>query len=192
MTTNFLKSVATLLLLFTLSGSYALSSEPAMKIGGDFTLRGSENKKVSLQAMRGKVVLLFFGYLSCPDVCPTTFLLLKRMVAGLGEEQKDVKVVFVSIDPDRDKPDATAKYAAYFNPAFVGLSGSQKEVAQVAQLYRTFYKKKEQGSEAGYLVSHTDYIYLVDQKGLTRNVFNSRTPIKEMQAEILGMLGKSR
>ena len=132
--------------------------------GGDFSLTGPEGKTVSLEDFRNKVVLIYFGYTFCPDVCPITLSNLKLLMLDLGEKTKDVQVIFISIDPERDTYEKLNDYVPYFHPTFIGLTGSEEDIATVAKKYQTFYLKQKVESEAGYLMAHTDVVILVDQK----------------------------
>lgn len=142
-----------------------LYGEPAK----EFCLTGwreGKERKVCLSDFKGKVVLLFFGYTHCPDVCPTALQTLSRTMGLLSEKDRDkVQVVFISVDPERDTPEQAQRYAEFFYPGFIGLSGKPEEIEKVAKDYMAYYRKVESGSKAGYLVDHTAYIYLVDQKG---------------------------
>ena len=107
-------------------------------IGGDFTLTDGSGKPFSLSSLKGKVVLLTFGFTNCPDVCPTELLTFNDAFKQLGEQSKDVAAVFVSVDPDRDTPELIGRYAAQFNPAFIGLTDTNggRDIAVVKQQYR--------------------------------------------------------
>jgi protein SCO1 len=138
-------------------------------LGGDFELAAAGGKRVRLQDYRGRPVLLFFGYTHCPDVCPTTLVTLKQAAEKL---QHRVQVIMVSVDPERDSPDELAQYVRYFDPRFVGLSGSADEVDRVARQYRV-YRQKERAAADGYSVSHSGYVYLLDQHGKVRALFGA-------------------
>jgi len=131
----------------------------------DFTLM-SASGPVSLKDFRGKVVLLYFGYTLCPDVCPTS---LAAISAGLNKltpaEQKKVAVLFVSVDPERDSLDRLKAYATAFHPLVTGISGAPTEVAEVARKFGAFYQKAQVGSAAGYMVDHSSRTYLIGPDG---------------------------
>ena len=146
------------------------------KKGGDFTLTDHNGEKRSLTDYRGKVVLLFFGYTVCPDVCPTTLLEMKGALEKLGPQADQVQVLFISIDPARDTPELIKNYLSGFDSRIVGLSGTTEQVAQVAKQYAARYRKREIGSAAGYLVDHTAFSYLIDQEGKLRYLFPFKTP----------------
>ena len=130
-----------------------------------------------LSEKRGDVVLLFFGYTSCPDVCPTTLSEMKRVMAALGADAQRVQVVFVTVDPGRDTPEKLKEYVSIFNPAFIGLSGSMDELEKVWSEYGV-YREEEAlpNSATGYLVNHTARVYLIDRDGNLRLSYSYGTP----------------
>lgn len=133
-----------------------------------------------LSELRGNVVLLFFGYASCPDVCPTTLSELRKVSADLGASSNQVKVVFVTVDPDRDTPEKVQAYVSIFNPSFVGLSGSMADLEPVWTAYGVYREVDEVASSAsGYLVTHTARVYLIDKAGNLRLSYSYGTPIED-------------
>ena len=111
--------------------------------GGDFTLEAPWGKS-GLSDYRGKLVLIYFGFASCPDVCPTSLGIMKSALKLLKEsEQENIAGLFISIDPERDTPELTENYAQYFHPSFHGLSGKPEAIAQVAKQYNVLYKKMD-------------------------------------------------
>jgi len=145
--------------------------------GGDFTLE-SYKGPVSLHDFKGKLVMLYFGYTSCPDVCPTS---LGHMVAALGElspdELQQVQPIFISVDPGRDSVDQLKEYVEWFQPGFIGLTGSEEQVAKVAKQYGAkYYQVELEGSGFGYAINHSAAIYLIDQDGTLRFAFPHKTP----------------
>ena len=136
-------------------------------IGGDFTLTDSEGKPFALSSLKGKVVVLSFGYTHCPDICPTELLTYNDTLKQLGDEAKNVAVVFVSVDPDRDTPDLMKQYVKQFNPAFIGLTDTQggNEIALAKQQWRIISAKADIKSEKLYNVDHSSGTYLLDKQG---------------------------
>lgn len=133
-----------------------------------------------LSELRGNVVLLFFGYASCPDVCPTTLSELRKVSADLGASSNQVKVLFVTVDPDRDTPEKVQAYVSIFNPSFVGLSGSMADLEPVWTAYGVYREVDEVASSAsGYLVTHTARVYLIDKAGNLRLSYSYGTPIED-------------
>ena len=136
-------------------------------IGGDFTLTDGEGKPFALSSLKGKVVVLSFGYTHCPDICPTELLTYSDTLKQLGDEAKNVAVVFVSVDPDRDTPELMKQYVKQFNPAFIGLTDTQggNEIALAKQQWRIISAKADIKSEKLYNVDHSSGTYLLDKQG---------------------------
>ena len=135
-------------------------------IGGDFTLTDGNGIPFALSRLKGKVVLLSFGYTHCPDVCPTTLLAYRDAFKILGDQSKDVAGVFVSVDPERDNPELMGKFTKMFHPDFIGLTatGSQ-DISLIKQQYRIVSAKAQQKSDTVYTVDHTAATYLLDKDG---------------------------
>src|SRR5215210_1323289 len=138
-----------------------------------------------LSEMRGNIILLFFGYTSCPDVCPITMGELKQVLDKLGEnDAKKAQVVFVTVDPGRDTPEAVQKYVDHFDKRFIGLSGSEAQLQKVWTGYGIFREIVEGTSAAGYLVNHTARITLIDQAGNLRLSYGLETPVDDIVHDI--------
>ena len=131
----------------------------------DFTLTDQDGKVFHLKDHRGEVVLLFFGYITCPDICPVTLSKLSRVYHLLGGKVNKVLTVFVTIDPERDTMEKIKEYIGYFKLNAVGLTGTKEEIDGVVGAYKAFYEKVETNSAAGYLMDHTDYVYLIGPEG---------------------------
>jgi len=157
-------------------------------IGGDFTLSGPGGRPVSLSDFRGKLVLLYFGYTSCPDICPSSLSIMQRTMKALSDDAAEVQGIFVTVDPARDGGDRLQQYARYFHPAFIGLEGSPEATRAAARLWNVSYQKEQSDSAAGYLISHSDYIYLLDRNGELAALFNSRSRHDELAAAIQTLL----
>ena len=153
---------------------YAEPYPPAPEI----ELTRDNGNRLRLSEMRGNTVLLFFGYTSCPDVCPTTMAELKQALEKLGEDDaKQVQVLFVTVDPERDTPERVQEYVDHFNSNFIGLSGTESELADVWKDYGVFRETVEGTSAAGYLVNHTARITLIDKDGNLRLSYAFNTPV---------------
>lgn len=147
----------------------------------EIVLDRSDGNSFRLSKMRGSVVLLFFGYTSCPDVCPTTLAELKLALAELDEEDAaQVKVLFVTVDPERDTPQRVQEYVDHFNPAFIGLSGSQVDLERIWTVYGVYREIVEGTSAAGYILNHTARVTLIDQQGNMRVSFGFDTPVEDI------------
>jgi protein SCO1 len=141
--------------------------EPAV----DFTLDSSLGKPVALSDFRGKAVLLYFGYTTCPDVCPTTLADLRQMKIALGADRDKVQVLFVSVDPARDTPERMRAYLAYFDPTFVGITDTPERIEEIASRYGVFYEKRDGATAADYFVDHTSAVLAVDPEGYLKLMF---------------------
>lgn len=149
-------------------------------VAPEIELTRVDGSSFRLSEMRGKVVMLFFGYTSCPDVCPTTLAEFKQALEELGAKSDQVQVLFVTVDPERDTPQRTQEYVDHFNPKFIGLSGSEAELAKVWNDYGVFRETVKGTSAAGYLVNHTARVTLIDQQGNLRVSFGFDTPVKDI------------
>jgi len=130
----------------------------------DFRLHDPSGKPVTLADFRGKAVALFFGYIHCPDVCPTTLADMAQVMRMLGKDAEKVQVLFVTLDPERDKPELLAQYAPAFYPSFLGLHGDAQETAQAAKAFDIVYQK--QATKSGsYTLDHSAGTYLISPSG---------------------------
>ncbi len=134
-------------------------------IGGPFHLTSQSGTQVDERILKGKWTAVYFGYTSCPDVCPTTLTNLAQAIDALGSRARDLQVVFITVDPERDTPARLAAYLsiASFPKGMIGLTGTAEEVATAARAYRVYYRKAEEGP--AYSVDHTSVIYLMDPEG---------------------------
>jgi protein SCO1/2 len=154
--------------------------DPALP-ASEIELARDNGSSFRLSELSGNVVLLFFGYTSCPDVCPTTLSELRKVTEELGSAAGQVKVVYVTVDPERDTPEKTQKYVSIFNPSFIGLSGSLEELQPVWRDYGV-YREIDQASTsaAGYLVNHTARVYVIDREGNLRLSYSYGTPTEDI------------
>jgi protein SCO1 len=151
----------------------------------DFTLNATTGGPLSLSDLRGKYVLLYFGYTFCPDVCPTTLNELAVMMDTLDPDKaKDVQVVMVTVDPERDTVEHLAEYLKYFDPSFVGLTGTLDEIQTVASEHGVFFEKRTGTEDSGYLVDHTSYVNVIDPDGKLRMIFPYGTTGADMAADL--------
>jgi protein SCO1/2 len=155
--------------------------------GGDFELTDHRGAPFRLQDQRGKITLLFFGYTFCPDACPTTLIKLTQALKLLGEGPDGPLVAYVTVDPARDTPVVLGEYLANFALPAVGLSGSEEEIRKVAARYGATYQRGQDTADGGYLIDHTDRIFLIDQQGALRYLFSRDDP-PERIAELVGKL----
>src|SRR5687767_12669306 len=154
--------IASFLFLLTIGLAVFVFAKPASFRGTTFAepypvaseidLTRSDGSRFRLSELRGDVVLVFFGYTACPDVCPTTLAELRQALSELNARDVErVKVVFVTVDPDRDSPERVQEYVAQFNPAFIGLSGSKTDLEKVWAEYGVYREIADEQSAAGYI-----------------------------------------
>lgn len=132
----------------------------------DFTLQVVDGETVHLSDYRGKLVLVYFGYTFCPDVCPATLGTVAQALNQLGQKADEVQVIMISVDPGRDSPEKLAEYVSHFNPSFVGGTNSPEEIAKITSRYGIYYKiSSEATSNGDYLVDHTATLMVIDRGG---------------------------
>ncbi len=159
-------------------GTYYIEPYP---VAGEIDLARADGSVFKLSEERGGVVLLFFGYTSCPDVCPTTLAEMKLAVEALKPAEADqIKVVFVTVDPERDTPERAQEYVDHFSASFIGLSGDESELTKVWSDYGIFREKVDSESATGYLVNHTARILLIDRNGDLRISFPYDAPVEDI------------
>jgi protein SCO1/2 len=158
----------------------------------DLPLIDQDGRPFRLSRHRGKVLLLFFGYVVCPDVCPTTLLELANVRKRLGVEAKDVQVIFVSVDPERDTPQALKRYVAHFDPTFIGLTGDPETVARVAKGYGVRYGKRPTPTPGWYFVDHTALTYVIDRAGRLLAAYPYGTSVQDFVADLKSLTGGKR
>jgi protein SCO1/2 len=133
-------------------------------IGAPFALADQNGRRVGTRDWHGRIVLLYFGYLYCPDVCPTDLRAIADAIAALGADGAKVQPVFVTLDPARDTPELAGRYATAFHPSFAALRGSEAETREIAAAYRVYFEKVPLAS-GGYTIDHTAFTYVLDTDG---------------------------
>lgn len=161
-------------------GDVAQASSSAA-IGGPFTLVDQNGDTVTEKDFAGKLMLVYFGYTFCPDVCPTTLSTMSQALALLGDESEDVVPVLITVDPERDTPEQLRMYASYFHPRLVALTGSKEQIAEAAKAYRVYYAKvQEDESGETYLMDHSAIAYLMGRDGQYVRHFSHGTSPQDM------------
>jgi protein SCO1 len=158
-------------------------------IGGPFSLSDPGGKRVTDRDFRGKLMLVFFGYTHCPDVCPTELQNMTEIIGKLGPDAKQIAPIFISVDPARDTPEALSTYVNNFSPQITGLTGTESEIASAAKAYRVYFRKAG-GNRDNYSVDHSAFVYLMGRDGnyITHFMFNTppETVVKEIRKYISG------
>jgi protein SCO1 len=155
----------------------------------DFTLQAADGTAFRLSQQRGKIVLLSFGYTFCPDVCPTTLVELSQVRTRLGDAARRVQVAFITLDPERDTAERLGIFTSAFDASFIGLTGSERQLAEVRRAYGVIAEKEVvSGTAAPYLIAHSAYIYVIDQDGRLRLLFPFGLSVEEMADDIKQLL----
>ena len=158
--------------IFEINAKSTSKTELQIVKGGDFKLSIAD-EAFDLTSLRGKVVVIYFGYTFCPDVCPTGLALMRDAFSKLGEDLNDTQGVFITLDPLRDTPERVEDYASFFHPKILGLTGTASEIESVANKYQVYYKKVViQGSALGYSLDHSANFFIVDKEGHLSNVLD--------------------
>ncbi len=165
---------------YVFHGSTIQSNQAAPSV----ELDGPNGSTVRLTDYEGKVVVLYFGYTFCPDVCPITLAKLDRAMDILGDKAEDVQVIMVSVDPERDTPEILEQYMAHFNPAFIGVTGDTNAIDRIATVYGVYYEAEEGSDATGYLVNHTATVMVVDKDGYLKLVLPFEGTAEEIAADL--------
>lgn len=167
----------------TFHGTVIQSPDPSY----NFTLT-SVNGDVSPSDYRGKIVLIYFGYTFCPDICPATLASVAQALRDMGTKAEDVQLIMVSLDPGRDTPEKLAEYVAHFHPSFIGITGTQAQLDEVASLYGIYYQKTQGSDASGYLIDHTATLLVLDREGYLKLVFPFGVTPQEIADDLKYML----
>ncbi len=171
-------------------------------VGGDFSAKSSRGGEMRLSDLRGRVVLLFFGYTSCQDICPATLGHMKALQKHLGPAAEHVQVVLVTVDPENDTPEHLEEYLSRFDPGFIGLTGTPEEMDRILELYMaqshkshgmeltTRYNQQKSPVDQAYLYAHSQQIYLLDKRSRVRALFFVGSPLDQMRDAVLALLSE--
>ena len=163
------------------------------EIGGDFELTNQRGERMRLSDLKGRALVMFFGYTFCPDVCPATLARVREVRAALpSEDAARFTGVLVSVDPARDTPQRLGQYVEFFDPAFLGLTGAEDELEDIARRYGAQFMIPEGQPEDSYLVNHSSIAYLIDPLGYVRALYYGDESVDAIAAnvrEVLAELG---
>jgi len=152
--------------------------------GRDFRLTDHNGRARGVADFKGKVVMLFFGYVNCPDVCPTTLADMARVVDKLGKDGERVQGLFVTVDPRRDTRDVLAQYVPAFHPSFLGLYADERTTAALAKEFKFFYSAQPANARGNYTVDHGGSIYVFDPRGRLRLLMGPGRTVDTMVADV--------
>ena len=168
---NYIKYISLIIVIITSNDLYA-------DIGGDFTLKDQYNNKFTLSDS-SKVKIVFFGFLNCPDICPTTLTEVANLLKKLEGLSKNIDPIFITVDPTRDTPELLKNYLSFFDERIIGLTGTQEEIEKVSNQYHVYYSYQNKGKVEDYTVNHTANMYFVDEKNNVEKIFVPGTPFSE-------------
>lgn len=160
-----------------------ITSTGTAAVGGPFSLVDQTGAPITEAALKGKPTLIFFGFTHCPDVCPTALFEMSEIFAALGPDADKAQAFFVSVDPERDTPEALKSYLSSFAPQLKGLTGTPEAVEAIKKEYRV-YSRKVPLKDGDYTMDHTAVVYLMDKTGTFVAPFNSKRPPAEAAAEL--------
>jgi len=159
-----------------------------------FTLSAAGGRTLTQNDLTGKIALVFFGYASCPDICPTTMAQLTHVVQRLGDKARDVRIVFISVDPHRDTPDILQAYVNAFNDQAIGLTGTETQIASLARRYRVAYQiaKPRPGEDDDvYDVTHSRGVYIFDARGRARLLASDSESVEAITTDLARLIDES-
>lgn len=156
----------------------------SVSIGGSFSLTDHTGKAVSDSDFRGRLMLVFFGYGYCPDICPTELQNIAVALDALGQDAAAVQPLFITVDPERDTVEFLADYVANFHPRLLGLTGQKAQTGAAAKAYRVYHARADGQSGAGYLVDHSAFTYLMSRDGAYLTMFRAGTDPQAMARTI--------
>lgn len=160
-------------------------------VGGEFKLTTHLNQPYSSNEAKGKVVLVFFGFTHCPDVCPNTLSTIQTVLGQLGEQAHKVQPLFITVDPKRDTPETLSNYLKYFGNNFIGLTGTSEEIDNVIKQFRGFYSYEGNVTSGHYTVDHTSNLYIIDTNGEVTNIIPHGLPAKAITPIIEKLLAET-
>ena len=165
----------------------ALISPPKAML--DFTLQSAKGS-VTLSSFRGKLVVLYFGYTNCPDICPLTLANLRQAIDHIDDKAKDVQVLFISVDWKRDTPEKLASYAAAFRPDFIGLTGTQAQIDSITKDFGIFYLLNVPDNKGYYSVDHTATVLVLDRNGALTLTWPNGTQPDSISSDLIKLLNQ--
>lgn len=154
----------------------------------EFTLTDHTGQPVNLSDFQGKLVVLFFGYTQCPDVCPMTMGVVAQAFERLGKQADEIQVLFISVDPARDTLERLSEYVTHFNPNFLGITGSPEALAQTASLYGVYYEIQDEEAPDVYWIDHTASMMVIDRDGRLKLVLPFGVTAEDVAADLRMLL----
>lgn len=164
--------------------SFIGSDISGTKLGQGMTMVDDSGQPRTLADYKGKVVVVFFGFTQCPDVCPTAMAELAQTMELLGKDAEQVQVLMISVDPERDTPPVLSEYVKAFNPAFVGLTGTPEQLSKTAKSFKAYYAKSPGATPDQYSMDHASSFYIIDKDNEARVLVSGNAPAKDIASDI--------
>lgn len=179
--------------IFSLTVVASLTTWPthANSLGGDFTLTKHTGETFRLSDIQGHVGVIFFGFTHCPDVCPNTLMDIQRLMVSLKDRAKEVKVLFISVDPQRDTLEKLESYVRYFNENMIGLTGTSADINKVLEQYNATVSFKGDLASNNYQVEHNANLFLIDKHGKIGSIILPRTPFSVLQQQVIKLIDQA-
>lgn len=168
---------------YVFHGTVIQSSDPAF----DFTL-SSARGNVSLSDYRGKLILIYFGYTNCVDLCPATLANIGQALRKIGTKADDIQTIMISLDPDRDTPEILASYVMHFYPSFIGVTGTKDQLEEITTLYGIYYDKTGNIDNMDYMLDHTSTLLVIDRDGYLKLTYAFGVTAEEIAGDLKYML----
>lgn len=168
--------------------SFVGSDITGTQLGRDLDMIDDSGKPRTIDDYKGKVAVVFFGFTQCPDVCPTAMAELAQTMELLGSDAAKVQVLMISVDPARDTPEILSAYVKAFNPAFVGLTGTEEQLGKTAKSFKAYYAKSSGGTAEQYSMDHASSFYILDKDGEARVLVSGNAAAKDIASDIKQLL----
>ena len=190
---NGLKSVVIMLILLMLAACSNQEPTRLTNVSGlipdlEFELTDENNKQVTARDYLGSTVAIFFGFTSCPEICPTTMHQLSSIIKKIGEPATSVKVLFISVDPERDTVEKLKKYTDIFGSNFIGLRGEDAVIKDMTKRYRVTFGYGDKDTEGNYEVSHSGAVFIFDKKGKARLLATQGSSAEDIELDLRALL----
>lgn len=150
------------------------------QVGGDFALTNQNGKVTHASDFHGRIMLVFFGFTRCPDICPVTVGMMSKAMGLLGAQADSVAPIFISVDPERDTPAVLKDYLSNFDKRMVGLTGTPEQIKQITDAYKVYFAKSPLPQGTDYMVDHSAFIYMMSKDGKFVRLFQNNTDAAEI------------
>jgi cytochrome oxidase Cu insertion factor (SCO1/SenC/PrrC family) len=178
-----------IVIILTMLGNNVYSMPDVSRALSDIEFQIDNSTKTKLDIYKGKIIVLFFGYTNCPDICPTALLDISKSLKELGQESEKVQAVFISVDPDRDTPEHLSNYVRYFDDRIIGLSSDKKNIDKLHKYFKTKYELLN-SKEQNYLVEHSSNLYIINENMIVERIIANGLPSTEITKAIKKIINR--